>query len=341
MQVREYVVRRLLKLPLVLIAVTLLVFALSRLGGSPIGIYLQHDMSQEEVAQLEERYGVNDPLPTQYVAWLGGVLRGDLGWSGVAVAPVSEVLPASFVATMELAIAGAVIAIGLGVGLGDVRRLPTQQAGRPHHPRHHRERRQPCPCSGSRCWRSSSSTWSSRSRRLGRFDQDVYGQITHYTGFYTLDAILNLDPPALWDSLTHLALPAFVLGFEGMAVIARMVRSSLVEEMGEDYVDSARAKGLPERDVIRRHARRNALVPSITVIGLSWGILLQGTVVVELVFRWPGMGRWATDAILRGDRATIMAFVLVTSVVFLTREPPRRHRARPSGPAGGAGDMSR
>jgi peptide/nickel transport system permease protein len=103
-----------------------------------------------------------------------------------------------------------------------------------------------------------------------------------------------------------------------MAVIARMVRSSLVEEMGEDYVESARAKGLPERVVIKRHALRNALVPSVTVIGLSWGILLQGTVVVELVFRWPGMGRWATDAILRGDRATIMAFVLVTSVVFLT-----------------------
>ena len=317
MQVREYVVRRLLKLPLVLIAVTVLVFALSRFGGSPIGIYLQHDMSQEEVAQLEERYGVNDPLPVQYVAWLGGVLRGDLGWSGVAVAPVSEVLPARFVATMELAIAGALIAILLGVGLG------TYAGSRHNKLADHITR--VITVSGA----SLPLFWFALLALilfylvipiapLGRFDQDVYGQITHYTGFYTLDAILNLDPQALWDSLTHLALPAFVLGFEGMAVIARMVRSSLVEEMGEDYVDSARAKGLPERDVIRRHARRNALVPTITVIGLSWGILLQGTVVVELVFRWPGMGRWATDAILRGDRATIMAFVLVTSVVFLT-----------------------
>ena len=177
---------------------------------------------------------------------------------------------------------------------------------------------------------------------LGRFDQEIYGQITHYTGFYTLDSILNLNPAALWDSIAHLALPALVLGFEGMAVIARMVRSSLVEEMGEDYVDSARAKGLPERiDVIRGMRVSNALVPSITVIGLSWGILLQGTVVVELVFRWPGMGRWATDAILRGDRATIMAFVLVTSIVFLTREPHRRHRLRLSGPAGGPRVVSR
>jgi len=152
---------------------------------------------------------------------------------------------------------------------------------------------------------------------LGRFDPDVYSQITHYTGFYTIDSLLNLNPSAFVDAIVHLALPAFVLGFEGMAVVARMMRSSLVEEMGEDYVDSARAKGLPERRVIRRHARRNALIPTITVIGLSWGVLLQGSVVVENVFRWPGLGRWATEGVIRGDRATIMAFVLVTAVVFL------------------------
>jgi ABC-type dipeptide/oligopeptide/nickel transport system permease component len=317
MQVREYVIRRLFKLPLVLFAVTALVFALSRLGGSPIAIYLQHDMSQAEVAQLEERYGVNDPLPTQYVAWLGGVLRGDLGWSGVAVAPFSDVLPARFVATMELATAGAVVAIVLGVGLG------TYAGARHNRFADHVTR--VITVSGA----SLPLFWFALLALilfylvipiapLGRFDPDAYGAIAHYTGFYTVDALLNLNPRALWDAVRHLALPAFVLGFEGMAVIARMVRSSLVEEMGQDYVDSARAKGLPERIVIRRHALRNALVPSVTVIGLSWGILLQGTVVVELVFRWPGLGRWATDAILRGDRATIMAFVLVTSVVFLT-----------------------
>ncbi len=317
MQVREYVIRRLFKLPLVLLAVSLLVFGLSRLGGSPIGIYLQHDMSQAEVAQLEDRYGVNDPLPTQYVAWLGGVLRGDLGWSGVAVAPVSEVLLPRFVATMELATAGAAVALVLGVGLG------TYAGARHNRFADHLTR--VITVSGA----SLPLFWFALLALilfylvipiapLGRFDQEIYSQINHYTGVYTLDAALNLDPRAFWDAVAHLALPAFVLGFEGMAVIARMVRSSLVEELGEDYVESARAKGLPERVVIKRHALRNALVPSVTVIGLSWGILLQGTVVVELVFRWPGMGRWATDAILRGDRATIMAFVLVTSVVFLT-----------------------
>ncbi len=317
MQVHEYVARRLLKLPLVLLAVTMLVFALSRLGGSPIAIYLQHDMSQEEVAALEERYGIDEPLPVQYVAWLGGILRGDLGWSGVSVANVSDVLPAKFVATLELATAGSLIAIALGIGLG------SYAGARRNRFADHVTR--VITVSGA----SLPLFWFALLMLilfylvipiapLGRFDNEVYSQITHYTGFYTVDALLNLHWQAFVDAIAHLALPAFVLGFEGMAVIARMMRSSLVEEMGEDYVESARAKGLPERLVVRRHARRNAMVPTITVIGLSWGILLQGTVVVELVFRWPGMGRWATDAIIRGDRATIMAFVLVTAVVFLT-----------------------
>jgi peptide/nickel transport system permease protein len=96
-----------------------------------------------------------------------------------------------------------------------------------------------------------------------------------------------------------------------------MMRSSLVETMSEEYVDAARAKGLPEKLVLRRHARRNALIPTVTVIGLSFGFLLQGTVVVEIIFRWPGLGRWMADAVLRGDQATIMAYVMFTSVLFL------------------------
>jgi len=316
MQVRDYVVRRLLRLPLVLFAVTVLVFGLSRVGGSPIAIYLEHDFTQEQVEALEERYGVDDPLPVQYVAWLGGVLRGDLGWSGVSVAPVSEVLPARFVATMELALYGMLFAVLFGVSLG------TFAGARRNRFADHATR--VLTVSGA----SLPLFWFALLMLIlfyvvvpiapvGRFDEDVYSQIVHFTGFYSLDAVLNLNGAALVDSWRHLALPALVLAFEGMAVIARMMRSSLVEELGEDYVDSARAKGLSERQVIRRHARRNALVPTVTVIGLSLGVLLQGSVVVEIVFRWPGLGQWATDAVLRGDRATVMAFVLVTSIVFL------------------------
>ena len=118
MQVRDYVIRRLIKLPLVIIAVTIGVFLLSRIGGSPIAIYIEHEMSPDEIDALEERYGLNDPLPVQYLHWIWGVLRGDLGWSGVSVAPVSQVLPSRFIATMELATLGALIAIALGIGLG-------------------------------------------------------------------------------------------------------------------------------------------------------------------------------------------------------------------------------
>ncbi|MGH3666434.1 MAG: ABC transporter permease, partial [Egibacteraceae bacterium] len=152
---------------------------------------------------------------------------------------------------------------------------------------------------------------------LGRSSPAIYASITHPTGFYTVDAVLNLDGRAFADALRHLVLPAVTMGYATTAIIARMMRSSLVEEMGEDYVDAARAKGLPERLVIRRHARRNAMIPTMTVIGLSWGFLLQGTVVVELIFNWPGLGRWMTDAVLQGDRATIMAYVLVTSIIFV------------------------
>jgi peptide/nickel transport system permease protein len=108
-----------------------------------------------------------------------------------------------------------------------------------------------------------------------------------------------------------------VLAFGAMAIIVRMMRSSMVETMSEEYVDAARAKGLPEREVVKKHARRNAFVPTATVIGLSFGFLLQGAVAVELIFRWPGLGSWVTSAILSGDQATIMAYVLVTALIFM------------------------
>jgi len=135
---------------------------------------------------------------------------------------------------------------------------------------------------------------------------------------YTLDAIIALSPVAFFDALRHLVLPAVVLAFGAMAIIVRMMRSSMVEAMSEEYVDAARAKGLPNKIVIRRHARRNALLPTTTVIGLSFGFLLQGAVAVELIFRWPGLGQWVTSAVLAGDQATIMAYVLITALIFMT-----------------------
>jgi ABC-type dipeptide/oligopeptide/nickel transport system permease component len=315
MQVREYVARRLIKAPMILILLSVMVFAISRMGGSPIGIYLEHEMTDQEVAQIEQRFGLDKSLPEQYVRWLVGIFRGDLGWSGVAAAPVTEVLATKTTATAELAILAGFVAVTLGIALGTF-------AG---------SRRNRWPDQVTRVLSISGASlpvfWFGLLMLIpfylwlgwaptGRADVDLWATITHPTGFYTIDALLNGNLTAFGDALRHLWLPALVLGYVGTAQIARVMRSSLVDELGRDYVDSARAKGLPERLVIRRHARRNALIPTVTVIGYTAGLLLCGSVVVELIFQWPGLGRWIANAVLRGDRATIMAFVLVSGTVF-------------------------
>ena len=316
MQIRDYVLRRLLILPLLVVGTSLIVFSLTRIGGSPIGIYLSHEMDDQEVAQLEERFHLDDPLPVQYVYWATGVLRGDLGWSGVAAAPVTQVFPAKLTASMELAIASAIVAVVLGISLGTY-------AG---------ARRNRLPDHITRIFSISGASmplfwfailllivfWVNLGWfPVGRSNAEIFHSIPHPTGMYTIDALLAFDLTALRDALWHLALPAITLGYGATAIIARMMRSSLVEELQEDYVDAARAKGLPERLVLKRHARRNALIPTVTVIGLTFGFLLQGAVVAEIIFQWPGLGRWMADAVLRGDQATIMAYVMFTSVLFL------------------------
>ena len=316
MQVRDYVLRRLITLPLLIIGTSIVVFGLTRVGGSPIGIYLSHEMSPEEVTEIEERFHLDEPLPVQYYYWISGVVQGDLGWSGVAAAPVVEVFPDKLAATMELATAAGIVAVTFGLALGTF-------AG---------ARRNRLPDHITRVVSISGASmplfWFAILLLIvfwvylgwfpiGRSDPNIWASIAHPTGLYTVDAIVAGSFDALRDAIWHLVLPALALGYGATAIIARMLRSSLVEELQEDYVDSARAKGLPERLVLRRHARRNALIPTVTVIGLTFGFLLQGTVVAEIIFRWPGLGRWMADSVLRGDQATIMTYVMFTSILFL------------------------
>jgi ABC-type dipeptide/oligopeptide/nickel transport system permease component len=316
MQVRDYVIRRLLVLPFLVLVTTLIVFTLIRVGGSPVGVYIEPGMSADEVQRIEERFGLDEPLPVQYLAWVAGIFRGELGWSAVASAPVLAVFPRKLAATAELAVAAGFIAVAFGISLGTF-------AAR---------RRDRWPDQITRVLAVSGASmptfwfgivmlivfWAGFGWfPIGRSDTAMWASIPHPTGLYTVDAILAGDLPALADALWHLALPAIVLGYTTTAIIARMMRSSLVEELGQDYVDAARAKGLPEKLVVRRHARRNALIPTITVIGLTFGILVEGTVVVEIIFLWPGLGRWLADAVLQGDQATTMAYVLFTCVLML------------------------
>lgn len=312
----RYIGRRLLALPFVILAVSILVFGLTRLGGTTIGPYLEPGMTDEEIAALEERFNLDEPVPMQYLAWLGGVVRGDLGWSAVAAAPVTQVFPTKLAASIELGMAAALWAVALGVGLGTFaakrrNRLPDQLAS-------------VFAVGGA----SMPTFWLGIVLLIifwsylgwfphGRSDPGLWASIPHPTNFYVIDSLLAGNFRALADAAWHLVLPALTLGYAAVGIITRMMRSSLLEEMGRDYVDAARARGLPERLVVRRHARRNAFIPTVTVIGLSIGIMFEGTVVVETIFGWPGLGNWMADSVLSGDQATTLAFVIFTSVLFL------------------------
>jgi peptide/nickel transport system permease protein len=297
--------------------VSVLVFALTRIGGTPIGPYLEPGMTDDEIAALEERFNLTEPLPMQYLAWLGGVVQGELGWSAVAAAPVVDVFRQRIPASFELGAFAALWAVTLGVGLGTFaarrrNRVGDQVAG-------------VMAVGGA----SMPTFWLGIVLLIifwsylgwfphGRSDPEIWNSIPHPTNFYTIDAILAGSFSAFKDALWHLVLPALTLGYAAVGIVTRMMRSSLLEEMGKDYVDAARARGLPENLVVRRHARRNAFIPTITVIGLSIGIMFEGTVVVETIFGWPGLGSWMASSVLSGDQGTTLAFVIFTSVLFVT-----------------------
>jgi ABC-type dipeptide/oligopeptide/nickel transport system permease component len=316
MKVRDYVLRRLMILPFLVLITTIIVFVLMRVGGSPIGAYIEPGMSADEIDRVEERFGLDQPVPVQYMVWLKGVFQGELGWSAVSNAPVSDVFTDKLTATVELAALAGLIAIALGISMGTF-------AAR---------RRDRWPDQVTRVLAVSGASmptfwfgiimliffWAGLGWfPIGRSDPVLWSSIDHPTGFYTIDSLLAGNFAAFRDAIWHMILPAIVLGYTATAIVARMMRSSLVEQLGQDYVDAARAKGLPERIVVRRHARRNALIPTITVIGLMLGILVEGSVVVEIIFQWPGMGKWLADAVLQGDQATVMAYVLFIAVLML------------------------
>ncbi|OUV59755.1 MAG: hypothetical protein CBC82_09560 [Cellvibrionales bacterium TMED122] len=316
MQIKDYIIRRLMILPFLILGTSIIVFALTRIGGSPIGIYLSHEMNPAEVQEMKERFHLDKPVPIQYFYWIKGVFQGDLGWSGVASAPVVDVFPKKFAATMELAIAAGIVAVSLGIAMG------TFAGARRNKLSDHIIR--VVSVSGA----SMPLFWFAILLLIvfwvwlgwfpiGRSDPNLFEAIPHPTGFYTIDALLAGNFAAFRDAVWHLIMPAVALGYGATAIIARMMRSSLIEELQEDYVDAAKAKGLAERVVLKKHARRNALIPTVTVIGLTFGFLLQGTVVAEIIFRWPGLGRWMASAVLRGDQATIMTYVMFTSILFL------------------------
>jgi len=313
----RYIARRLALLGLVLFGMSVITFTLSHLvPGDPARLYAGQKASQAQVEAVARRYGLDRPLPEQYWIYLRGLFQGDFGLSMTTRRPVADDMRQYLPATLELTLAGVVLVIALGIPLG-VFAAVSQGRMLDHLTRLITIGLVSMPI----FWLGIALQivfyrwWPVLpiGGRLGILDLPP----PHVTGLYTIDAIIAGEWTTLRAALVHLLLPAVTLAAGSLAVVTRMMRASLIDCLGADYVRTARAKGLVERVVIGRHAVRNALIPTTTVIGLQIGYLLAGNVLIEVVFNWPGIGRYAVNAIRFLDYSAIMAVTLTISVIYV------------------------
>jgi peptide/nickel transport system permease protein len=315
--IARLIVRRLFFLVFVLIALSLVTFVLMHVVPSdPARNIAGPRASPAAVQQIREDYGLDDPIVERYVNYVKGVVQFDLGMSLSSRRPVTQDLRRYLPATIELALAGMVLSLVVGVPLGVISAARKNSAidafGRVV----------------SVIGLSMPSFWLAIIlqfiffARLGwlpdgeRLPVGVDPPRT-ITTLYTLDALLTLNFDVFLTALKHLAMPAFVMGFISLAPVTRMVRSSMLEVLNQDYIRTARAKGLTQRLVISRHALKNALLPTVTVLGLQLGLLLSGTVLVEIVFSWPGIGRYAFQSIQNQDPNALISVTLVVGVGYV------------------------
>ena len=312
----RYLIKRLLVLVLVLLGVSLLVFGFVRLiPGDPAVVMLGERATPDSIERVRAQLGLNKPVYEQYLIFISNALRGDLGTSVLRGEPVTREILRRFPATIELALGAIIFAIVLGIPLGIISAIKRNS------------------------WFDVSSMivaltgvsmpifwlglmliflfavilhWLPSGARL-----DANTQYEPITNLVLLDSLLQFNLALFMEGLRHLILPALALGTIPMAIIARMTRSSMLEVLNQDYVRTARAKGLKERSVILRHALRNALLPVITIVGLQVGLLLSGAILTETVFSWPGIGRWLVDAIYARDYPIVQGVTLSIAVIFV------------------------
>jgi peptide/nickel transport system permease protein len=314
----RYILKRLLNLIPVLLGITLLVFILLHLiPGDPAQILAGTRATPEIVEGIREQLGLNKPLPVQYLLFLGNLLRFNLGNSIMSGASIIQEIAIRWPATFELSLAAMLIALFLGIPAGVLAAVRKNSAI------------DNLTMSGSLVGVSMPVFW------LGllliylfavnwqwlppglRISQEVASSFKPLTGFYVLDALLQLNWNALKDVLAHLVLPALTLSTIPLAIIARITRSAMLEVLSQDYIRTARAKGVLERWVIFKHALKNALLPVVTIIGLQFGTLLSGAILTETIFSWPGIGFWIYDGILNRDYPVVQGGVIFVSISFV------------------------
>lgn len=283
----QYILRRLFLLIPVMFGVSLVVFTIMFFTpGDPAKLMLGERAPEEEVAALRAQMGLDDPFPVQFGRFVVNAVRGDLGRSLVTRRPVFEELSARFPATLQLAAAGVFVAVLMGIPIGIL----------------------------------------SATRQYSAFDAASMGialvgvsMPNFWQGMMMIllfSVTLGVFPSSGYGTLRHLIMPALTIGTSTAAIVTRMTRSSMLEVVRQDYIRTARAKGLSERVVINRHALKNALIPIVTVIGLQFGYLLGGAVLTESIFSWPGVGRLMVDAIRQKDYPMVQGGVLLLALAF-------------------------
>ena len=312
----RFVVRRLLLLVPILLGVSLLVFVWIRaLPGGPATALLGERATPQAVAALEHQYGLDKPIYVQYSKYVKQLATLQLGTSSTSRQEVTTEIRQRFPATVELTIAAGLFAVIFGIPLGFLAAKHYQG------PVDHTSLVVSLIGISTPIFFLALILKYVFSVRLGWLPSvgriSITNDAEHPTNFYILDAIITRDWATLWDVIKHLILPAIALGSIPLAIITRITRASVLDVQNEDYVRTARAKGLPPQTVDRRHVLRNALLPVTTIIGLQTGLLLSGAILTETVFAFPGMGSWLRDAIFNRDYPVLQGGILFLAVVFV------------------------
>ena len=313
-----YFLNRVLLIVPTLFGVTVITFTLTYLlPGNPALVKAGPLATPEHVAEMERRMGLDRPVVVQYWRYISGVVRGDLGESATTGRPVMQDLLQRVPATLELTLASLLVALGVGIPLGVL--AAVRRDGWVDHV--------------SRLLGvggvAMPTFWTGllvlyvffyklgvAPPPLGRLSAGASAP-TAITGLYTVDALLTANWGALRSALAQLVLPALTLGFSVMAPLTRMVRATMLEVLESDYIKAAWAAGLPRRTIVYGDALRNCMIPVITLIGVIFGFLMAGNVVVEIVFAWPGIGNYAVTSLMSKDSGPIQSFVLFVAVVYV------------------------
>ncbi|WP_134671798.1 ABC transporter permease [Halorussus marinus] len=318
MKFRTYLVRRLVAMAVTFWGILTLVFVIARVvPGNPAAVIAGSKATEEQIAQIRETYGLDDPLHEQYVDFIVDlVLHQDLGMSIATQRPVAQEIAQRFPATFELTTLAVVFALTIGIPLGIASAIHKDE------PVDH----------GSRLVAISGVSipqfWIAILAQLffyyqlgwlpsgGRFTSQMTPP-PNVTGLYLVDSLLALDFGAFVTSFTHLLLPAAVLSLGTLAQTTRIMRSSMIETLNTDYIEWSRAHGFRSRIILLRHALRNAVMPTITAVGLSYGLLLGGSVVIEIVFNIRGLGLFLYNAVISTDFNGILGVTIVFALGYL------------------------